>query len=116
MSPAHFSRRFRETYGETPYSYLMTRRIERAKALLRRGQLGVTDVCFAVGWSSVGSFSTRFMELVGESPSSYRARNHDELRGFSMCQTMVLTRPRKGGGQRGTQESSFEEASVAALA
>ena len=80
MSTAHFSRRFREAYSETPYSYLMTRRIERAKALLRRGDLTVTDVCFAVGWRSLGSFSARFTELVGESPSAYRARNHDELR------------------------------------
>ncbi len=79
MSPAHFSRRFREAYSETPYSYLMTRRIERAKALLRRGDLSVTDVCFAVGCSSLGSFSARFTELVGETPSAYRARSHDEL-------------------------------------
>ena len=80
MSPAHFSRRFREAYSETPYSYLMTRRIERAKALLRRGDLSVTDVCFAVGCTSLGSFSARFTEIVGETPSAYRARNHDELR------------------------------------
>src|ERR1700722_9429470 len=97
MSSAHFSRRFREAYSETPYSYLMTRRLERAKALLRRGDLSVTDVCFAVGWSSLGSFSARFTELVGESPSDYRARNHDDLRLMPSCQTMVLTRPRKGG-------------------
>jgi AraC-like DNA-binding protein len=95
MSPAHFSRRFREVYSETPYSYLMTRRIERAKALLRRGDLSVTDVCFAVGCASLGSFSARFTELVGETPSMYRARNHDELRGMSTCQEMILTRPRK---------------------
>ncbi|HEX6146564.1 MAG TPA: helix-turn-helix transcriptional regulator, partial [Acidimicrobiia bacterium] len=81
MSPAHFSRRFRAAYSETPYSYLMTRRIERAKALLRRGDMSVTEVCFAVGCSSLGSFSARFTELVGETPSSYRARNHDEVRG-----------------------------------
>src|ERR1700689_3392239 len=65
MSPAHFSRRFREAYSETPYSYLMTRRIERAKALLRRGDLSVTEVCFAVGCSSLGSFYARFTEVVG---------------------------------------------------
>ncbi len=112
MSTAHFSRRFREAYSETPYSYLMTRRIERAKALLRRGDLTVTDVCFAVGWGSLGSFSARFTELVGESPSAYRARDHDELRIVSPCQLMVLTRPRKTGGSGGTEESSFEEASV----
>jgi AraC-like DNA-binding protein len=97
MSPAHFSRRFRDAYGETPYAYLMTRRIERAKALLRRGDLSVTDICFAVGWTSLGSFSARFTELVGEPPSSYRARNHDELRATPSCLAMVLTRPRKDG-------------------
>jgi transcriptional regulator GlxA family with amidase domain len=110
MSPAHFSRRFREAYGETPYAYLMTRRIERAKALLRRGDVSVTDVCFAVGWNSLGSFSARFTELVGESPSKYRASNHDELHAVPACQSMVLTRPRKGEG-RG-ERSSFEEASI----
>ena len=76
MSSGHFSRSFREAYGETPYSYLMTRRIERAMTLLRRGDLSVTDVCFEVGCSSLGTFSTRFTELVGESPSAYRARDH----------------------------------------
>jgi AraC-like DNA-binding protein len=111
MSPAHFSRRFRDTYAETPYSYLMTRRIERAKALLRRGDLTVTDVCFMVGWSSLGSFSARFTELVGASPSAYRARDHDELRIVSPCQLMVLTRPRKDSGD---EVRSFEEASFAA--
>jgi AraC-like DNA-binding protein len=95
MSPAHFSRQFREAYSETPYSYLMTRRIERAKALLRRGDLSVTDVCFAVGSASLGSFSARFTEIVGETPSEYRARSHDELRAMSPCQMMVLTRPRR---------------------
>jgi transcriptional regulator GlxA family with amidase domain len=112
MSPAHFSRRFREAYSETPYSYLMTRRVERAKALLRRGDLSVTDVCFAVGWTSLGSFSARFTELVGESPSAYRARDHDGMRIVSPCQLMVLTRPRKTGSPKGGEESSFEEASV----
>jgi transcriptional regulator GlxA family with amidase domain len=95
MSTAHFSRRFREAYSETPYSYLMTRRIERAKALLRRGDLTVTEVCFEVGCTSLGSFSSRFTELVGETPSGYRGRNHDELRVLLPCQTMVMTRPRK---------------------
>ena len=114
MSPAHFSRRFREAYGETPYSYLMTRRVERAKALLRRGDLSVTDVCFTVGWTSLGSFSARFTELVGESPSEYKARDHDGLRLMSPCQVMVVTRPRKDGSQRRTEESSFEEASAPA--
>ncbi len=116
MSPAHFSRRFREAYSETPYSYLMTRRIERAKALLRRGDLSVTDVCFEVGCASLGSFSARFTELVGETPSAYRARNHDALRVIAPCQLMVQTRPRKGGARARTEESSSGEASVAAPA
>src|SRR6201985_1029727 len=76
MSTAHFSRRFREAYSETPYSYLMTRRIERAKALLRRGDLSVTDVCFAGGCTRLGSFSARFTEIVGETPTAYRHREH----------------------------------------
>jgi transcriptional regulator GlxA family with amidase domain len=100
MSPAHFSRRFREAYSETPYSYLMTRRIERAKALLRRGDLSVTEVCFAVGCTSLGSFSARFTELVGETPSMYRARNHDEVRGMSGCQAMVTTRPKRAVSEK----------------
>jgi len=116
MSSAHFSRRFREAYSETPYSYLMTRRIERATALLRRGDLTVTEVCFEVGCTSLGSFSARFTELVGETPSAYRARDHAELRVIAPCQVMVLTRPRKRASRerdRATQ-SSFEEASAAA--
>src|ERR1700761_8167493 len=100
MSTAHFSRRFREAYSETPYSYLMTRRIERAKALLRRGDLTVTDVCFEVGCTSLGSFSSRFTELVGETPSDYRARDHEQIRVLPACQIMVTTPPRKGGGGR----------------
>jgi AraC-like DNA-binding protein len=116
MSPAHFSRRFREAYSETPYSYLMTRRIERAKALPRRGDLSVTDVCFAVGCTSLGSFSARFTEIVGETPSVYRARNHDELRVMPTCQAMVLTRPRRRRGQESTEASRFGEASVVAPA
>lgn len=95
MSPAHFSRRFRAAYSETPYSYLMTRRIERAKTLLRNTDQSVTDVCMAVGATSLGSFSTRFTELVGETPSAYRAREHDELRMLSACHVLSLTRPRK---------------------
>lgn len=107
MSAGHFSRRFREVYGETPYSYLMTRRIERAKALLRRGDLSVTDVCFAVGCTSLGSFSARFTEIVGQTPSAYRADDHDDVRQLSSCQAMVVTRPRRGrGGQRSDQEAS----------
>jgi transcriptional regulator GlxA family with amidase domain len=114
MSPAHFSRRFRAAYSETPYSYLMTRRVERAKALLRQGDMSVTEVCFAVGCSSLGSFSARFTELVGETPSRYRARNHDELSVVPPCQTMVLTRPRRSGRITNAEESSFGEASIAA--
>jgi AraC-like DNA-binding protein len=93
MSPGHFSRSFRAAFGETPYSYLMTRRVERAKALLRRGDLAVTEVCFAVGCSSLGTFSTRFTELVGESPSSYRARNYEHSAAIPACFAMVWTRP-----------------------
>ena len=77
MSVSHFSRQFHAAYGETPYNYLMTRRIERAKALLRRGDLSVTEVCHRVGCTSLGSFSARFTEIVGESPSAYRARSHE---------------------------------------
>lgn len=94
MSPAHFSRRFRAAYGETPYSYLMTRRIERAKALLRQG-LSVTDACMAVGCTSLGSFSSRFAEIVGETPSQYRARDHGDLDALPACVTKVVTRPKR---------------------
>jgi AraC-like DNA-binding protein len=93
MSPGHFARQFRSTYGETPYAYLMTRRIERAKALLRRGDLSVTDVCMAVGCTSLGSFSARFTELVGETPTAYRARDHAGLAGVPGCVAKDLTRP-----------------------
>ncbi|GAA3306111.1 helix-turn-helix transcriptional regulator [Streptomyces cinereospinus] len=93
MSPGHFSRSFRAAYGETPYSYLMTRRIERAKALLRRGDLTVTEVCLAVGCTSLGSFSSRFTELVGESPSAYRARGHDDGAAVPPCIAKIHTRP-----------------------
>ncbi len=93
MSTAHFSRQFRATYGETPYAYLMTRRIERAKALLRLGDLSVTEVCMAVGCSSLGSFSARFTELVGETPTSYRVRDHSELESVPGCLARDLTRP-----------------------
>ncbi len=93
MSSGHFSRFFKAAFGESPYSYLMTRRIERAKALLRRGDMSVTDACFAVGCTSLGSFSTRFTELVGESPSAYRARKHDEAAVIPSCVIMVSTKP-----------------------
>ncbi|MWA12013.1 helix-turn-helix transcriptional regulator [Streptomyces sp. BA2] len=97
MSPGHFSRSFRAAYGETPYSYLMTRRIERAKALLRRGDLSVTEVCMAVGCTSLGSFSSRFTELVGESPSAYRARDHGDSADIPACITKIRTRPIRNG-------------------
>lgn len=93
MSTAHFSRQFRATYGETPYAYLMTRRIERAKALLRRGDLSVTEVCMAVGCASLGSFSARFTQMVGETPSAYRARDHSTLAQVPGCIARDLTRP-----------------------
>ena len=93
MSTAHFSRQFKETYGETPYSYLMTRRIERAKAMLRLGDLSVTEVCFAVGCTSLGSFSARFTELVGMTPSAYRASDHSGLVRVPGCVAKQLTRP-----------------------
>ena len=93
MSPAHFSRKFLAAYGETPYSYLMTRRIERAKALLRRGDLSVTEVCFAVGCSSLGTFSTRFTELVGVPPSTYREQTAGVTEGIPSCVEKQVTRP-----------------------
>lgn len=93
MSPAHFSRQFRATYGETPNAYLMTRRMERAQALLRVGDLSVTEVCMAVGWSSLGSFSARFTRLVGETPSAYRARDHTALENVRPCVARDMTRP-----------------------
>ncbi|AXX32912.1 helix-turn-helix transcriptional regulator [Actinosynnema pretiosum subsp. pretiosum] len=93
MSVAHFSRRFKVAYGETPYRYLMTRRVERAKALLRRGDLGVTEVCMAVGCTSLGSFSARFTELVGETPSAYRAREHSAVQAVPGCYAMRVMRP-----------------------
>jgi AraC-like DNA-binding protein len=112
MSPGHFSRRFRAAYGETPYSYLMTRRIERAKALLRRGELSVTDVCLAVGCTSLGSFSARFTELVGESPSAYRARDHAALAPVPACWAKVVTRPTRWAATRDGGPSRNEEAQV----
>jgi AraC-like DNA-binding protein len=93
MSSAHFSRQFRAAYGETPYSYLMTRRIERAKALLRHRDISVTEACMEVGCTSLGSFSSRFTELVGETPTAYRARDHGALAGVPGCIAKDLTRP-----------------------
>ncbi len=105
MSPAHFTRQFRAAYGETPYSYLMTRRIERAKALLRDSDATVTEVCLAVGCSSLGSFSARFTELVGETPTAYRDRNHDALARTPGCLVRQVSRPQR-------RSSRIEEASL----
>jgi AraC-like DNA-binding protein len=101
MSAGHLSRAFRQAYGEAPYAYLMTRRIERAMALLRRGDLSVTEVCFAVGCSSLGTFSTRFAELVGVPPSSYQRRAASAA-GIPSCVTKQVTRPIRNREARGT--------------
>jgi AraC-like DNA-binding protein len=93
MSAGHLSREFRRAYGESPYSYLMTRRIERAMALLRRGDLSVTEVCFAVGCSSLGTFSTRFTELVGMPPGAYRRQGNEATAGMPPCVAKQVTRP-----------------------
>jgi AraC-like DNA-binding protein len=93
MSAGHFSRCFRRAYGESPYQYLMTRRVERAMALLRRGDLTVTEVCFAVGCTSLGTFSTRFAELVGVPPSVYRREQADATVGMAPCVARQVTRP-----------------------
>ena len=97
MSPAHFSRRFRAAYGETPYSYLMTRRIERAMALLRSG-MSVTDACMTVGCTSLGSFSTKFTEVVGMTPTQYRTREHAAVRAMPDCIAKQRTRPVRSRG------------------
>ncbi len=93
LSAGHLSRQFRLAYGESPYSYLMTRRIERAMALLRRGDLGVTEVCFEVGCSSLGTFSTRFTELVGVPPSVYKREAAGATEGMPACISKQVTRP-----------------------
>ena len=93
LSAGHLSREFRRAYGESPYSYLMTRRIERGMALLRRGDLSVTEVCFAVGCSSLGTFSTRFSELVGMSPSVYQRQAGAIAEGLPACEAKKATRP-----------------------
>ena len=93
ISAGHLSRQFKLAYGESPYSYLMTRRIERAMALLRLGDLSVTEICFAVGCSSLGTFSTRFTELVGVPPSTYRSQATGETAGIPPCVAKQVTRP-----------------------
>ena len=109
MSTGHFHRAFREAYGETPYAHLMTRRVERAAALLRRGDLSVTDVCMAVGCTSLGSFSARFTELMGVTPSEYRAASHEAVRGIPACVAKQADRP---SGRRSGSEKRPEAAGV----
>ncbi|WP_017582379.1 helix-turn-helix transcriptional regulator [Nocardiopsis valliformis] len=105
MSAGHLSREFRRAYGESPYSYLMTRRIERAMALLRRGDRSVTEVCFEVGCSSLGTFSTRFTELVGVPPSTYRRQAVGEVEGMPSCVVKQVTRPIRNQEARSTGRS-----------
>ena len=93
LSAGHLSREFKKAYGESPYSYLMTRRIERAMRLLRQGDLSVTDVCFAVGCQSLGTFSTRFTELVGVPPSVYKQESAQAMEGIPSCVVKQVTRP-----------------------
>jgi AraC-like DNA-binding protein len=113
MSAGHLSRQFRAAYGESPYSYLMTRRIERAMVLLRRGDLSVTEVCFAVGCSSLGTFSTRFSQLVGLSPSAYREQmspaREEEI---PSCVSRAVTRPVRGRSVR-NEEAAPADARLA---
>ncbi|WP_327237884.1 helix-turn-helix transcriptional regulator [Streptomyces sp. NBC_01317] len=105
MSAGHLSRAFRLAYGESPYAYLMTRRIERAMALLRRGDLSVTEVCFAVGCSSLGTFSTRFTELVGVPPSTYRRRTAGATAEMPPCVTKQVTRPVRNREARASERT-----------
>src|SRR5690242_21060984 len=93
MSPSHFARQFRAAFGETPYAYLQSRRLERAMALLRRGDMSVTEVCMAVGFTSLGSFSSTFSRLVGEPPSAYRGRDHAAMAPVPACVARTWTRP-----------------------
>ena len=103
MSAGHLSREFKAAYGESPYSYVMTRRIERAMALLRRGELSVTEICFAVGCSSLGTFSTRFTELVGVPPSTYRQEMAAPGPGMPSCVTKQVTRPIRNREAKATE-------------
>jgi AraC-like DNA-binding protein len=113
MSPAHFSREFRAAYGETPYAYLMTRRIERAKALLRQG-MSVTDACVTVGCTSLGSFSSRFTEIVGVTPSQYRDGDHSGLSAVPACVAMYATRPQRTPHRSTTTEQDRRSTPAAA--
>src|SRR5690348_15887614 len=110
MSAGHLSRQFRQAYGEPPYSYLMTRRIERAMALLRRGDMSVTDVCFAVGCSSLGTFSTRFTELVGVPPSVYKRDGVRASEGMPPCVAKQVTRPIRNRETIRNREASVADA------
>ena len=112
MSPAHFSRLFRAAYGESPYSYLMTRRIERAMALLRAGT-SVTDACMQVGATSLGSFSAKFSEIVGESPSGYASREHSAVEAMPACLARFQTRPVRDGRPVEQSEHVWRSADVA---
>lgn len=105
MSAGHFSRQFKAAYGESPYSYLMTRRIERAMALLRQGDLSVTEVCFAVGCSSLGTFSTRFTELVGVPPSIYAEQDSGAMAGVPPCVVKQVMRPIRNREALATSET-----------
>src|SRR4029077_19558218 len=105
MSTGHFSRSFKAAFGEGPYSYLMTRRIQPGKALLTRGAMSVPDACFAVGCTSLGSFSSRFTELVGESPSAYRGRSHAPVEFIPPCIIMVMTKPIRNEEAAASQRS-----------
>lgn len=105
LSPGHLSRRFRAAYGESPYAYVMTRRIERAMTLLRRGDMSVTEVAFAVGCASLGTFSTRFRELVGCSPGAYRANHTGALEGIPACRACQVTRPVRNREARAARPS-----------
>ena len=113
MSPSLFSRRFREAYGDTPYGYLQARRVERAMALLRYGHMSVTEVCMAVGFTSLGSFSSTFTRLVGEPPSVYKARDHSRLTRVPPCMTRAWARPRWVAQKAGfTLEGTLRRASL----
>jgi AraC-like DNA-binding protein len=105
LSAGHLSRQFKLAYGESPYSYLMTRRVERAMTLLRRGDLSVTEVCFEVGYQSLGTFSTRFTELVGVPPSVYRERGAALRPGMLPCIAKQITRPIRNREARGAARS-----------
>jgi len=108
LSAGHLSREFKKAYGESPYSYLMTRRIERAMRLLRLGEMSVTDVCFAVGCQSLGTFSTRFTELVGVPPSVYKQEAADQLAGVPSCVVKQVSRPVRAASIRNREASSAD--------